>query len=334
MSLRGGNPISKKMSRNRIIIIILSISALIIFSLLTCKKTKVFNIGIVNINPGLESVVDGFKSGMAKFGFIEGKNIIYINKGTLNSAEQADAALKDLVVKDVDLILAITTPVAQKAQKAVEGTKIPVVFAPVFFAVESGLVKSMTNPGGNLTGIQIGGSTAKALEWHKTVVHGSKHIFVPYITDAKATEQSLSELKKAAATLGIELIVAGVSNFDELKVTLKNIPRKADAIWLLNSPFLVSNVNLYVEAAIKHKLPLSSGTSQYNSGVMVSYGQDPFRTGEQASRLVHNIFEGASPADLPVEISDFFLGINLQTANAVGIKVPDEVLQQADGIVR
>jgi putative ABC transport system substrate-binding protein len=311
--------------------LLLSVSLLVLFP--GCKKEKVFTIGVVNINPGLEAVIDGFKSGLSGYGFIEGKNITFIYKGTLN-IDQVDAELKDLTARRVDLILALTTPVAVKARKAAESAKIPVVFAPVLFPVKSGLVKSLTLPGANITGIQAGGSTAKALEWHKSAAPESKNIFVPYKPDEEAAEQSLSDLKKAALQLGITLIIREVSTLSDLKTALESIPREADSIWLLNSPFLVSNIDLFVSAAVKRKLKLSSGTSQYRAGVMISYGQDPFRTGEQAGRLAHRILEGVPPAELPVETADFSLGINLKTARAIGVKIPDEVLQQADNIIR
>lgn len=298
-----------------------------------CSKAKVYTIGIVNTNPGLVSVVDGFKSGMAGFKYVEGNNVVYINKGTLKTADEIDAALKELIERKVDLILAITTLVAQRAKLATEGNKTPVVFAPVFVAPESGLVKSLRRPGGNLTGIQMGGNTQKALEWHKTAIPFSKRIFVPLNPDEKAAAQSLSDLKKSAEKLGIELTVAEISSQDDLKSALNNIPKEADSIWLLNSAFFVSNASLFEEAAIKRRLPLSSGTSQLKS-VLISYGQKPYKTGEQASRLAHSIFEGVSPSELPVETVNHFLGVNLKMARKIGVNIPDQVLQQADDIIR
>ncbi len=298
-----------------------------------CKKKKVFTVGIVNINPGLEKVVDGFKSGMAKYGYAEGENVVYRYKGVVRE-EAVDAILWEMIEKKVDLILSVTLPVSLKAKKATEGTQIPVVFAPVLYAVESGLVKSRTNHGCNLTGIQIGDSTEKALELHKTIVPGTKNILVPCKCNDESSEMSLSDLKRASEKLGINLVIRKVENSDELKETLSKVPAGVDSLWLLNSSFLVSHINMFVEASRKYKLPLSSGTSQYKAGVMISYGQAPFHTGEQASRLAHKIFEGVRPEDIPVESTEFYLGINLKTAQDIGLRIPDDILQHADGIVR
>jgi len=296
-------------------------------------RTKVYTVGVVNINPGLESVIDGFKAGMTEAGFKEGKDIVYLYKGVLN-INRVDAALQELAGRHVDLVLAVTTPVAQKAARAVNGTKIPVVFAPVFFPLESGLVKSLTHPGGNLTGVQVGGSTEKALELHKAIASGTRRILVPFVPADKSAGQCLTDLEKAAKKLGIDLDVVEVRTLENLRSVLADIPDNDDAVWLLNSHFLVSHTNIFVEAAIRHKLPLSSGTSQYNSGVMLSYGQDPFLTGRQASRIGRAILNGTAPGDIPVETSDFFLGVNLRTAHAVGVEIPSEILQQASYIVR
>lgn len=298
-----------------------------------CKKTKTYTIGIVNVNPGLESVIEGFKSGLNESLRKEGRQVNYIYNGTLNM-DQADAVLKTLVEKKVDLILAVSTPAAVKAKSAVQGTKIPVVFAPVFSPVEAGLVKTLIQPGGNITGIQSGGSTAKALEWHKKIVPGAKRLFVPCKCGDSGLIQSLADLREAAQKLKVELLVSEVDSAEELQAALDNIPRDADSIWLANSYFLVSHINLIVNAALKRKLPLSSSTSQYRAGVMVSYAQDSLMTGRQASRLAYKILEGAHPSSLPVEMPEFFLGINLRTARAVGVSISDDILMQADGIVR
>ena len=320
----------------RLLCFILLLATLPFLLLAGCKKPKVYKIGIVNIKPGLKSVVDGFKSGLVKSGFVEGKNIRYVYKTPQDSTEQIDAALKDLLTQKVDLLLTITTQVAQRAKVAVKGSNIPVIFAPVFSPVESGIVNSLVRPGVNFTGIQVGGNIGKALEWHKTLLPKSKRILVPCEREEEngAQEQSFSELKKAASKLGIELVVAEFRTLNDLKAIMADIPKDIDSIWLLNSPFVASKINMFTQAAIKRKLPLSTGTSQSRAGVLMSYGQNTFRTGEQASRLAHRILEGASAADLPVETSECFLTINMKTAHLIGIKVTDNVLQQADIVIR
>jgi ABC-type uncharacterized transport system substrate-binding protein len=119
-----------------------------------------------------------------------------------------------------------------------------------------------------------------------------------------------------------------------LSTALANIPEDADAIFILCSIFIHSNVEKLVQAAIDRKLLIGSGAAQSDRGVTVSYGMLAEKTGRQAGRMADLILHDRSPADIPVEIADFFIGINLQTAQKSGIQVPLDILQQADEIIR
>ena len=141
-------------------------------------------------------------------------------------------------------------------------------------------------------------------------------------------EKSIDFITQSIAQLGKR------GNKKELARFLENIPDKTDALWMLNSHFLIKNTDLFVASAIKNKLPSGSSTSQVDGGVMVTYGQNAFRTGQLAAGLAHKILQGNSPAGLPVEITDFFLGINLKTADMIGIDISDDILHVADTIIR
>ncbi|MEN8264274.1 MAG: ABC transporter substrate-binding protein, partial [Nitrospirota bacterium] len=309
------------------LLIVVALSAFIMISNYGCEPSpgKTYVVGIVNLNPKLDRVIEGFKSGMTHHGYIEDENISYIYRGPLKSKSELEPALQELLTRKVDFIYTVTTPATLKAKKITEGTGIPVVFAPVFFPVKSGVVKSLTDHGSNITGIQVGGSTAKALEYLLTVDSGIKKILVPFNANNKAAIQSLEGLRKGADKLGVNIVIANIQNENELKLNLESVPEDIDAIWLLNSHFLVSRIKVFMDSAIRHKIPVASGASQYKSGVVISYGQDHFRTGKRAGRLAHRILQGTAPADLPVEITEFFLGINLKTAGKLGIEIPDNI---------
>jgi putative ABC transport system substrate-binding protein len=231
--------------------------------------------------------------------------------------------LQSFVDRKVDLILSITTPATKKSKLITAGTGIPVVFAPVFDPVGSGIVSSLVKPGGN---------SGKALDWLLKIVPDIKYISVPFNSNNIATVQSLQELQQAADKAGVTLAIHEVNNKEELAL-LCYLPPETDALWLLNSHFLVEHTKLFVAAAIKQKLPLGSSTSQFDDGVMVTYGQNAFRTGELAAGLADQIFQGQPPASLPVENTDFFLGVNLKTAQSIGIDISDDILHVADMII-
>ena len=325
----------EKIRNNRILLLFF---LLLICVLAGCGKnelsSKTYTVGVVNLNKEHDKVFLGFKKGLTEAGYIEGKNITFIYTGSRSKMSDLENDLQSFVDRKVDLIFSITTPATKKAKQMTAGTGIPVVFAPVFDPVDSGIVQSLVKPGGNLTGIKVGGNSAKALDWLLKISSDIKKISVPFNSNDKATMKSLQDLQLAADKAGITLAAHEVSNKKELALFFENLPDETDALWLLNSHFLVKNTKLFVDAAIKDKLPLGSSTSQVDDGVMVTYGQNASRTGELAAGLADKILQGVSPAGLPVEITDFFLGINLKTANSIGIDISDDILHVADTIIR
>jgi putative tryptophan/tyrosine transport system substrate-binding protein len=310
---------------------------LFIFVFAGCSEgqlSKTYTVGVVNLNKEHDKVFLGFKKGLTSLGYIEGKNITFIYNGSRSKMPDLVNDLQSLINQKVDLILSITTPATKKTKKMTAGTGIPVVFAPVFDPVESGIVQSLVKPGGNLTGIKVGGHSGKALDWLLKIAPDIKNISVPFNSKNRATVQSLQGLQQTADKVGVTLAVNEVDNKKELALLFEKLPDKTDALWLLNSHFLVKNTKLFVDAAIKYGLPLGSSTSQVDEGVMVTYGQNTSRTGELAAGLADKILQGVSPASLPVEITDFFLGINLKTANSIGIDISDDILHVADTIIR
>jgi putative ABC transport system substrate-binding protein len=214
------------------------------------SQSKTVTIGLVNPTHALDPVLDGFKAGMVKLGCIEGKNITYIYQGPTGSIKSLGPAIKKLIEAEVDLIFSASTPATIQARQAAEGIGIPVVFEPVNDPVKSGIVGSLRNPGGKVTGIMASSAVfvPKGLEWLLAIAPDTKLIFVPHNPDDKS--------------------------FNSVSI------------------------------------------------------------GKQAARIAYQVLNGVRPTDLPVETSDFFLSINLKTAQTIGLDIPDEILRQADHIVR
>jgi putative ABC transport system substrate-binding protein len=293
-------------------------------------KKENFLIGVINPNTGTQNINKGFIQELKENGFVEGENTTYLR---YDSNFEMDEVIHDMVARKADLILTVTTPATRTAKEATQGKNIPVIYA-MQDPVASGLVKSLANPNSNLTGVQIRGSVPKALEWMLKVSPGIKHIFVPIKYDTKAARQSLEDLQKTATLLGIKLTLAEVNNQSELDTTLADIPEEADGIFILCSIFIHSNIEKLVQAAIDNKLLIGSGTAQSDRGITISYGMVAEKTGREVGRLANLILQGRSASDIPSEITEFFLGINLQTAEATNVEIPLDVLQQADIIIR
>ena len=307
------------------------VSTVLLFNF-ACKG-KTYVIGFVNPNPGEKEGAQGFINNMPKHGYVEGKNVTYIKCETQDK-KVIDAAIKDMVAKKADLIFAMTTPAAQMAKKHTAGTNIPVVFV-MYDAVTSDVAKSLITPGGNLTGIQLRGSTEKSLGWLLAIAPRAKNIFVPIAFDTGAAKQSMEDLKEAVAKLGLNLTISEVATVEELNASLSSMPKDTDAIFMLHTWLVGSHLDAVIDKAVERKIPvISAGHVTYDDGLVMSYGPIDDSSGKQAARLADNILRGTPPRELPVETASFILGFNLKTAKAIGLEIPNDVLQQADFIIR
>lgn len=323
----------KKTASSFLLIVFILMPVLLVVSACKPQGKNTFVIGYINPNPEEVEGAQGFLRNMPKFGYIEGKNVTYI-KCESRDKKVIEAALENMVAKKVDLIFTMTTPAAKMAKQVTEGTKIPIVFV-LYDAIESGVVDNLIHHGGNLTGVQLAGSTPKALDWLLAIAPGTRRIFVPVSFDTGAALHSLVDLEKSASYAGLKLTVSEVRTVGELRESLSAMPEDTGAVFILHSWLVGSNLDIIVENAKKRKIPIfSAGHLSYDGGVVLSYGPLDDITGLQAARMAHDILRGTPPRDLPVETSDFSLGINLKTARKVGVKIPDDVLLQAKYIIR
>jgi putative ABC transport system substrate-binding protein len=315
---------------------IIAMAVLVVFGsfLSACgaREPEARTIGVINLVPGLDDAVAGFKEGMAELGYVEGENVTYIYEGATNRIDTLDSAAQGLVEADVDLILSITTPATQAAQRATAGTDIPVVFVPVTDPVGAGIVDSLSNPGGNTTGVTFGTQEGRRLEWLIQIVPTIEEIYVPYNPEDQSAVLALGIVSEAATKLGVELITHEVRSPEEIPAAVENISEEADAVFLLPDSLLGTHATEFVEL----QLPTSAANPSdlMDHGVLTSYGVEVTAAGRQAARLADQIFQGVKPADLPVEMAEFYLAINLKTAQAIGLDISDEILRQADIIVR
>ncbi|SPQ00916.1 conserved hypothetical protein [Candidatus Sulfobium mesophilum] len=309
-----------------------SFALLLIFislSILSCRRQPVekkYVIGVINLNPTMSSMVEGFKDGLAEKGCVEGKNVTYMQ---LKDLEDIDRVLRDLKVRKADLILAVTTPAMEKAQNAVRGTGIPIVGIS-FDPVRGGIVDSMAYKKENTTGIRVGGGVKKALEWLLLIAPHTKRVFVPVKFDTSAAESRLADLKDIATILNIDLLISNIEGRDDLRTALSSIPKDIDAEFIPHSLLIVSNLDAILETAVKRRLPTASGSGLYKYGVTVSCGQDHGHTGKQAAELANKVLKGRPAASLPFEAADLFLGINLDNAKKIGLDIPEHFLRQAE----
>jgi len=309
-------------------------AAAILAVFLTGLFPKSYVIAYINPNPTEFEGAQGFLQSLPLYGYIESKNTTILKCESKDKVEIEDF-LKDMVDQRVDLIFTMTTPATKKAQEITRDSGIPVVFI-LYDAVGSGVVKDLLKPGTNLTGIQLQGATPKSLEKLLEIAPAAKHILIPVCFDTGAGRRSLEDLQKAAGQLGLQLTVSEVRTIDELQAAMDSLSHDIDAIFILHSWLVGANLEPVIAAAIKNRIPVfSAGHVHFDDGLLFSYGPRNKETGRQAARLADYILKhDFSPALMPVETPDFFLGINMKTAAASKIEIPYNMLQQADFIAR
>jgi len=295
---------------------------------------KTYSIGVVNYSPTLDQVVVGFKAQMAALGYEEGKNVTYLYQGVLEPDPQViEREVKRLLDQKVDLFLTLGTPTTLAAKKATQGTAIPVVFAPVVNPVKEGVVESLSRPGGSVTGVQNGDTIPKALEWLHKIVPRATQIHVMYHPKDQVAQTSIKPLPALASSLGVELVLDEVRGPEEALTAIATLPKDA-AIFLVPTPSL-EPLSALIEVAVQHGIAVgASNLRQLKAGALVAYAGSLPALGQQAARLADQILKGTKPAELPVETAEYFLHLNLSTATAIGLDIPDEFLRQADVVMR
>ena len=299
------------------------------------EDNRHFTIGLVTNNPNGLVNVQGFRDGMAELGYIEGKNVTYIFEGSPIKGDELDAFLKHLVEAEVDLIFTAGTPTGVAAHRITKGTNIPVVFGVIADPIAAGVMEDLTRPDGNMTGVKLSQSQARRLELLLDIVPDIKRVFVPYNPEDAAPTSAVAQINEVAPDLGIEIVEGKARNDSEVTELLNSIPEDIDAIFLVPDSTVNARLADVLAVAYDRKLPVSGpSTAQVEEGALTTYGFIHHEVGAQAARMAHHILEGAAPGELPVEIAELYLAVNLQAADAIGLEIPYEILQQAEIIIR
>lgn len=293
------------------------------------EADKIHTILIYDLVPDVfGNMVDGFRDEMTQLGYIDGEDIAYIYTTQL---DEFRTALSD---NQIDLIVSIPANTARQASDEELGD-IPILFFPSADPVADWDVESLNQPGGNATGIYLGDATERRFELTVDMFIDPHKFYVVYDPNSETAISQLETTERMAAEYGIELVVAQVSNYDVDTVAdiLKQMPDDVDAIFLLQ--IWGSAVEWYTHA-IANQIPLSAEGHESPIDVhpLISYGPQFFALGKQAASMADRILQGTDPGDLPIELSEFYLTIDLRTATAINFSVPDEMLLQAYLLVK
>ncbi len=298
---------------------------------------KVYRIGYLGNVPTPPPLWEAFLRGLRELGWVEGQNIVIERRNAEGRFERLPDLAADLVRLKVDLIVAAGSP-APLAAKRVTNT-IPIVMTNAGDPVGSGLVKSLARPGGNVTGLSLlnPALVGKQLELLKEVVPKVTRAAVLTNPGNPARALMLTEAEAAMRLLGLQFQVLEARGPAEFEAAFSAMRReRAGALLILSDPMFVGERKRLADLAARSRLPAVSGLRELaDAGILMAYGarmSDLFR---RAATFVDKLLKGANPADLPVEQpTKFELVINLKTARALGLKIPQSVLIRADEVIQ
>jgi putative ABC transport system substrate-binding protein len=308
--------------------------------------SKIQKIGILNALPREAPLPQVFLRGLRDLGYVEGKNIIVEYRS--GAFVDFPALAEDLVKLKVDVIYAVLEQAALAASKAT--TTIPIVFAIIGDPVRSGLVASLAHPGGNVTGITAFGSDlgGKRLELLKELIPRLSRIGVMWnpATPAKmpdgpqmnrTAQVGLAQTEEAGRALGIQVQSFPVRRPSDFNNVLEAAMHdRIGALIVEEDSLTYSERSRIIEFAAAHELPAIYGYRDYVvSGGLISYGANLPQLMHRLLDYIDKILKGAKPSDLPVEQpTKFELVINLKTAKALGLTIPQSLLLRADEVIQ
>jgi putative ABC transport system substrate-binding protein len=331
-----------KFSRNRLNLCTILVLIVVLALLSGCcqQKPKVYRVGILCGLSFAVDAVDGFKAGMTELGYVEGENITYDVQSTEFDMEKYRSVLQQFVADKIDLIFVFPTEASMEAKAATAGTEVPVIFS-VANIEGTGLVDSLREPGGNITGVRYPGPdiALKRLEVMRELAPEATRILIPYQRGYPIVESQLEVLYPAAEAVGVTLIEAPVDDAAELEATLQaqSADVDIDAILIIPEPLGVTPDPFLVMArfAAEHQIPIGGAIMEVEGyGSIFDVGIDHFKTGEQAAPLADKILKGTPAGTIPVVSSESYLKINYKVAQDLGVTVPESLLAQAVEVIR
>jgi len=296
-------------------------------------------IGVLTIlaenDPEVKAWLAAFQDGLQQLGWTQGRNISIDYRWAGEDRERLRAYAAELVKMSPDVLFAAPTPALAALHR--ETRSLPIVFAQVSDPVKLGLVANLARPGGNITGFTtvehaIGG---KWLELIRDTAPGLTRVAIIFEVDNPSQPAYLQAIEAAAPAFGVELTRAGVRNAAEIEGVIDAFARSKGALIVVPSAVGISHRDLIIALAARHRLPAVYPYRVFaRSGGFMSYGvdlTDPYR---RAAGYVDRILKGAKPGDLPVQLATKFeLVVNLKTAKALGLTIPEPFLQHADEVI-
>jgi putative tryptophan/tyrosine transport system substrate-binding protein len=303
------------------------------------QAAKVPRVGLLAVGSreGRAPLTTAFLEGLQELGYVEGQNVAIELRFAEESAGLLPQFATELVRLPVDVLVAAGGRPTEAAIRAT--TTIPVVLVNVNDPVAAGFVASLARPGGNVTGLSnlVSGVSAKRLELLHTVVPELREIAVLWNPTNPVGDGDLRQAQAAGQALGLRLHPLEVRGREDFETAFQRLAAGPDqALFLLGDPLMYVYRTEIADFALRHRLPTGGGAPEFaEAGGLMGYGSNASAVYRRAAYYVDRILKGTQPADLPVEQPmRFDFVINLKTAQALGLTIPQHVLLQTTEVIQ
>jgi putative ABC transport system substrate-binding protein len=276
------------------------------------------------------------RQALQELGYVEQQNVVYLGRWADAKQDRLPGLAAELVGLKVDVIVTVGGPASAAAKQAT--SSIPIVLAQVGDADGIGLIESLAHPGGNVTGVTDHSTelSAKRLEFLKEAVPKAARIAVLWNADDRGMTLRYREVEKAAVALHVTVQPLGVREPDDFDAAFSAMTTsRPDALFLVTDALTFLNRKRVIDFALVHRIPAMYEFSPLvQDGGLMSYGPNQDDNYRRAASYVDRLFKGATPSALPVERpSRYYLTINLRTAKALGLTIPQSLLLRADQVI-
>jgi len=301
------------------------------------QPAKLPTIGFLGPNTSsLDSArVGAFVQRLREFGRIEGRNVAIEYRWAEGRTERLSEFAAEFVRLKVDVIVTSATQPVVAAKQAT--SVIPIVFAAVGDPVGTGLITSLARPGGNVTGLSLQATdlAGKRLELLREVVPDLRRLAVMANVSAPPAVLEMAEVQTTARALGLEVVASEIRRPEDIAPAFESFKGRAEALYVCNDPLVTTNRFRINTLALGMGLPTMYNVREFvGAGGLMSYGPNFLDLYRRAADFVDKILRGAKPAEIPVEQpTRFDLVINLTTAKALGLKIPEDFMRRAHEVI-
>jgi putative tryptophan/tyrosine transport system substrate-binding protein len=299
-------------------------------------SAKVAKVGVLRLGQGSPAIFEAFQEGLRALGYKEGETLTFVIREAVGQEAALPKLAAELVQLEVDVILTAGDAAVRAAKQAT--STIPIVMLVSGDPVGSGLVASLSQPGGNITGVTALSPrlSAKRLELLKQAVPTLSHVAVLFNPDDETKTVDRQQLQVTARALGLRLHSVAIRSPEEFEPGFRTMVReRVDGVVVLSTAFTSFHRAKIIKLAAEHRLPAIYERKEYvEAGGLMAYGPSLPDMLRQAAVYIDSILQGAKPSTMPVaEAKKFELAVNVETANALALTLPPSILSGADIVV-